>query len=175
MGDLSWCCHKPLLHQGLYVMVGLLLLSWTHQMVKKSLTHSDVHSWGGDQELSCLMGTGAVAMPELGKVFKRTPVEDKSLSLAELVQVSHCQLQDVCLLKLGHILPLGLQTNRHNILQFIKTGIDSSPSLSLQQGLCDFLILISLRNRCCFYVYWAAVCHNSDFGVCSIIHQALCH
>ena len=82
-------------------------------------------------------------MPELGEVLQGTSDEHQPLRLS--------QLQDVNLLQLGHILPLRLQADCHDVFQLIKTDIDPGPPLSLQQGLCDFLILMlkhNLWSRC---------------------------
>ena len=77
-------------------------------------------------------------MPELGEVLQGTSDEHQPLRLS--------QLQDVNLLQLGHILPLRLQADCHDVFQLVKTGIDPGPPLSLQQGLCDFLILMFNHN-----------------------------
>ena len=83
-----------------------LRLRQTHEMGDQPLTDPDIHSGQRQEELRGLVGTGAVSLAELGDVFHGVP---RGLAhLAQLLDVTDSQLQDVRLLQLGNILPFCL-------------------------------------------------------------------
>jgi len=57
--------------------------------------------------------------------------------LLQVVEVAHGQFEDVGLLQLGHVFAFILQSCHHQLLQLVKTPIDSRPSLSFQQRFGD--------------------------------------
>jgi hypothetical protein len=67
--------------------------------------------------------------------------------LVELVQVADSELQDVCLLQLGYIFPLSLQGHCHDVLQLVKTLVDTGPPFPFQEWLGDLLVLVCPGER----------------------------
>lgn len=69
-------------------------------------------------------------------------VGGQALLAAQLVEVAHCQLKDVGLLQLGHVLALGLQSCDHQVLELVQATIDASTALALQHRLHHFAVLV---------------------------------
>lgn len=70
----------------------------------------------------------------------------QTLLAAQFVQVPDCQLEDVCLLQLGHVLAFGLQSCDHEVLELIQATIDARTTLPLQHRLHHFTVLVGARD-----------------------------
>ena len=85
-------------------------------MGEESLGHPDIHIGDGEEEGGGLLGAAGVARLELLNVLERI-ARKESPALGEFVQMPHCQLKDVSLLQLGHILPFRLEGHRHDVFK----------------------------------------------------------
>ena len=107
-----------------------------------SLTHANINLGDGEEEGRGLLSTAGVALLELLNILQRIP-RKQSPTLRQLVEMPHCKLQYVSLLKLAHILSFSLKSHGHDVFQFIQTLIHARSSLPLQQRLGDLLVLVS--------------------------------
>ena len=117
---------------------------------------------------------------DAGRVAGAVPIGIQSrldlqllLSL-QLLQVSHCQFQNVGFFQFGDGFSFGLQGEDHQILQFVQALVDACPALSLQQRLHDFSVLVGARhgslfvlfqtqNRCHFFKDFQTSIHSEDW------------
>ena len=105
--------------------------------------HCDVHSGGG--EASADLG-GACCVAGSVSVKLQSRVNCQHLLPLQLPQVLHGQLQHISLLKLWDALSLRLKCVNHQILQLIKAVVDPCSSLSLNQWLHNFSVLVSFGH-----------------------------
>ena len=132
------------------------------KMGHKTRSNCNIYS-GRSKTLAYFSSTSSISCMESIKIKSR--VQGQHLLSLQLPQVSHRQLQHVSLLQLGDAFSLSLQSEDHEILEFIKTGINSSSSLPLQQRFHHlpvlirpghwfiFKVMFGFNDGCHFYLY----------------------
>lgn len=100
----------------------------------------DVNSGGLGQAAGHFVGSVCESGAEAVGIDDR--VGGQSLLAAQLVEVAHCQLEDVGLLQLGHVLAFGLQSCDHQVLELVQATIDAGTTLALQHRLHHFAVLV---------------------------------
>ena len=109
------------------------------KMRHKTRSNCNIYS-GRSKTFAYFSSTGSISCMESIQIKSR--VQGQHLLSLQLPQVSHSQLQHVSFLQLGDAFSLCLQSEHHEILEFIKTGINPCSSLSLQERFHHLPVLI---------------------------------
>jgi len=99
-----------------------------------------IHSRAGDEESCSFLRAVRVASLEPLEILQGVPGQEEASCLTHLLQVTNCQLENVSLLQLRHVLTFSLQCHCHYILEFIQASIYPGAPLSFKKWFCDLFI-----------------------------------